>query len=289
MIKRRRGRAVDCLWVAQHMDAYLDGELNKKAAAALDEHLKECPDCAAQVEEARELLALVSACDDVYPDAALHESVMRSVREQPRMGHASRTPRHWRRMGAALAGACLLLGVLLLPPVLLRGNAQEPSYDKNHSNSGKPQSPSMDGSGGGWFEDIFGDSSNKEESPSPNTPNESPGGALDNNVSDAPNGGEGEPGLSREFHLIRMDEEGEDSSGENTTLWESLDGEWQGEHLGLVIDTETGEILLMTERREYCGTAKLNGTVLTMRLDNGERLSFEVNLKGDELWLTRIS
>jgi hypothetical protein len=26
--------------------------------------------------------------------------------------------------------------------------------------------------------------------------------------------------------------------------------------------------------------------VLTMRLDNGERLTFEVNLKGDELWLT---
>jgi hypothetical protein len=265
------------------MDAYLDGELNKKAAAALDEHLKECPDCAAQVEEARELLALVSACDDVYPDAALHKSVMRSVREQPRVGHASRTPRHWRRMGAALAGACLLLGVLLLPPVLLRGNAQEPSYDKNHSNS-SPQGPSMDGNGG-WFEDIFGDSVNKEESPAPGMPNDAPGGSMDS-APDAPNEGESEPELSREFLLIRVHDENVSPDGGSVTLWESLNGEWQGEQMSLVIDTKTGEILLMTEGHEYCGTAKMNGTVLTMRLDNGERLTFEVNLKGDELWLT---
>jgi hypothetical protein len=269
------------------MDAYLDGELNIKAAAALDEHLKECPDCAAQVEEARELLALVSACDDVQPDAALHESVMRSVREQPRRVGKPAFTANMRRWGGALAGVCLLLAVLLLPPVLLRGNAQEPSYDKNHSNS-SPQGPSMDGNGGGWFEDIFGDSSNKEECPSPSIPNESPGGAMDS-APDAPNGGEGESGLSREFLLIRMDEEGEDSSEENTTLWESLDGEWKGERMGLVIDTETGEILLMTEKSEYCGTAKLNGTVLTMRLDNGERLTFEVRLEGNELWLTMKS
>ena len=30
MMKRKRGGAVDCLWVSRHTDAYLDGELNKK-------------------------------------------------------------------------------------------------------------------------------------------------------------------------------------------------------------------------------------------------------------------
>jgi hypothetical protein len=86
--------------------------------------------------------------------------------------------------------------------------------------------------------------------------------------------------------LIRVHDENVSPDGGSVTLWESLDGKWQGEQMSLVIDTKTGEILLMTEGHEYCGTAKMNGTVLTMRLDNGERLTFEVNLKGDELWLT---
>lgn len=289
MIKRRRGRAVDCLWVAQHTDAYLDGELNKKAAAALDEHLKECPDCAARVEEARELLALVSACDDVFPSATLHESVMQSVKEQPRAARTA-TPRNWRRMGGAIVVACFLLAVLLIPPTLLHDGPQEPAYDNNANggngapgdyNDGAQNAPPFEEEGGHWWDNIFdspsGDS-NKDESEDngSNGSSQEPDGG-----SEAP-GGNGGTAVVLELTRVSGD-------GATDTLWERLGGEWQGEDIVLVIDSANNEAYLSTPKDEYCAEAYLNEDRLTLKIEGGSTLNFKVIMEGDALWLILIS
>lgn len=285
MMKHRRGRAVDCLWVAQHTHAYLDGELNKKARAALEEHLAGCPDCAAQVQDVRDLLALVAACDDVQPDAALHESVMRSVREQPRARHAT-APLNWRRIGAGLAAACLLLGVLLISPAVLRGaNADSPQNNTSGGNeSNNAQSPSVENSndgalnGGGshWWEEVFGRPGNDDENEgAENAPNEAPGSSGD------ASGGDGEEIITRPIKLTRVDG---DATGE--TLWERLQGEWEREGLLLIVDTDNEEAFLLTDEQEYRTYATMAEDMLILEMEDGEILIFEVTMEGDTLWLT---
>ena len=298
MMKHRRGRAVDCLWVAQHTHAYLDGELNKQARAALEEHLAGCPDCAAQVQDVRDLLALVAACDDVQPDAALHESVMRSVREQPRVGRTA-APRNWRRIGAGLAAACLLLGVLLISPAVLRGaNADSPQNNTSGGNeSNNAQSPSVENSndgalnGGGshWWDEVFGGligGSDKEDESAPggdDTPNESPEASGDSANGES-NGGFTDSNDSITVTAIKLTRVDGDATGE--TLWERLQGEWEREGLLLIVDTDNEEAFLLTDEQEYRAYATMAEDMLILEMEDGENLIFEVTMEGDTLWLT---
>ena len=281
----RRGRRVSCEWVSQHLDAYLDGELNQARADKVRAHLDVCPACAAQAEEGREIRALIAACDDVSPDAALHDSIMRSVREQPR---EERTKRAWpssvraRRIGGALIGVCLVVALMLLPGPLFQANApQEPSYDAPSNNKPGAMEPEYDG---GYDDKSPGNDSSDNDSsdiaPSPPADNDPP--AED---PESPGEGENEGILGDEIQLWREDS----TTSEEEGLWATLDGEWMNDTTYLDIDTHAGEFCLITKGIEYYGDASLHGDRLLLQAENGLRMEFKVRMEGDTLWLTRLS
>lgn len=277
----RRGRRVSCEWVSQHLDAYLDGELNQARADKVRAHLDVCPACAAQAEEGREIRALIAACDDVTPDEALHDSIMRSVREQPR---DERTKRAWpssvraRRIGGALIGVCLVVALMLLPGSLFKANApQEPSYDA-------PSANDPDFKGPGTMKPDY-DGSYDDESP-----DVAPSPPADNNPPaeepEDPEYGETTGGiLGGETELWREDF----TTSEEEGLWATLDGEWMNDTTYLDIDTHAGEFCLITKGIEYYGDASLHGDRLLLQAENGLRMEFKVRMEGDTLWLTRLS
>ena len=285
--QNRRTAKMSCEWVMLHLDAYLDGELNNKQSDAVKAHLDSCPDCAAQRNELRELLDLVAACDDLEPDATLHESIMRSVREQPRTSAASTAARPWWRIGGALAGVCLLLLLALLPGSLFKANApQEPAQpDASAPNAAPdadedPESPEYDFSG----DDVFVPSApgKPEDSKDDNsdTPNESePNGEMDSI-------------LTGVIVLDRMKQEGagteSDGATEELSPLMQLDGVWQCDVLNLVIVASTREAYLTIGQTGYTADISVSNNQLLLQLENGERLIFEVEMEGDRLWLERL-
>ena len=295
----RRVRKTGCEWITLSLDAYLDGELNKKSADRVRAHVEHCPACAAKAQEAqelRELMALVAACEDVAPDAALHESVMRSVREQPRAGRTA-APRNWRRIGAGLAAACLLLAVLFISPAVLRGaNANAPHDGMNGGNmNNNAQSPSVEqdgalnGGGSHWWDEVFGGligGSDKEDESAPggdDTPNESPEASGDSANGES-NGGFTDSNDSITVTAIKLTRVDGDATGE--TLWERLQGEWEREGLLLIVDTDNEEAFLLTDEQEYRAYATMAEDMLILEMEDGEILIFEVTMEGDTLWLT---
>ena len=281
----RRGWRVSCEWVSQHIDAYLDGELNQARADKVRAHLDVCPACAAQAEEGREIRALIAACDDVSPDAALHDSIMRSVREQPR---EEGTKRAWpssvraSRIGGALIGVCLVVALMLLPGPLFQANApKEPSYDAPSNNKPGAMEPEYDG---GYDDKSPGNDSSDNDSsdiaPSPPADNDPP--AED---PESPGEGENEGILGDEIQLWREDS----TTSEEEGLWATLDGEWMNDTTYLDIDTHAGEFCLITKGIEYYGDASLHGDRLLLQAENGLRMEFKVRMEGDTLWLTRLS
>lgn len=272
----RRGWRVSCEWVSQHIDAYLDGELNQARADKVRAHLGVCPACAAQAEEGREIRALIAACDDVTPDAALHDSIMRSVREQPR---EEGTKRAWpssvraRRIGGALIGVCLVVALMLLPGPLFQANApKEPSYDAPSNNKPGAMEPEYDGD--------CNDEDTSDKAPS--APDDSVPPTED---PESPGEGENEGVLGDEIQLWREDS----TTSEEEGLWATLDGEWMNDTTYLYIDTHAGEFCLITKGIEYYGDASLHGDRLLLQAENGLRMEFKVRMEGDTLWLTRLS
>jgi len=58
---------------AQHLSAYYDGELPAAAAAEFEEHLRQCPDCAAELAGLRELSRLLGKlAERKIPSRVLH-------------------------------------------------------------------------------------------------------------------------------------------------------------------------------------------------------------------------
>ncbi len=300
MMKGKNGRRVTCQWVAIHLDAYLDGELDAKQAEKLRAHLDECPACAAQAEEAKELLSLVAGCDDVVPDPSVHESIMSALGHQPQAQPAPSRRPAWRRLGLPLVGACLLLALLLIPPTFLRPSApsapaddptdetpdaQQPSGKPSRPNDDKagppedrPDSPSYDAPGCDAPDCDAPDDPTSPVPPAeePDAPPESvPGGDMDE--TDKPEG----EGVVYVLYRQTPVPEGE-------TLWELLDGEWQGKDRYLVISCEHEQLYYRNGDTEFSAYVVLVENRLILETETGEILYFWVRLEGDKLWLTLL-
>jgi len=62
------------------LSAYLDGELASADAAALEQHLRQCPDCAAEIAAALQLRRSMAAARDRYtPDPAFKQRMLRNI------------------------------------------------------------------------------------------------------------------------------------------------------------------------------------------------------------------
>jgi anti-sigma factor RsiW len=70
----------------QLLSAYLDGELSPEQAQRVERHVRECPMCAAELEQMRDVSLAISeySFEDLRPDelARVHEAIDRGV-DQP--------------------------------------------------------------------------------------------------------------------------------------------------------------------------------------------------------------
>ena len=105
----------------------IDDDLDDTERAALGEHVKRCPDCAAVYVAFRSLSENLSD-DLVELPAVLHRSIMREVRQSRVRGFSlRRIPAHKRWGSLLAAAACLILivGVGLSLPRLRMGTARD--------------------------------------------------------------------------------------------------------------------------------------------------------------------
>lgn len=290
--QNRRGRKVSCEWVSRQLDAYLDGELNQARADMVRAHLDVCPYCAAQAQEGQEIRALIASCEEAVPDAALHDSIMQSIKAQPRNIATKKTwpramwARSW-RLGGVLIGACLLFVLMLLPGSLFKANApQSPSYEYD--------APSAEAPGGALDGTLGGGSYGDEDMENSGAEDEAPGYGSESPKDPMPAPGEDPDGdswsddveslLSGEIKLAR--DGGEEYDG--TDLWNALNGAWLNGALRLHFDTRTSEVCIITKQDEYYGDISLNGDQLLLQMETGVRMKFEVKMEGDTLCLTRL-
>ena len=95
---------MNCENALELMNRELDGALTEAESAALRAHLDACPDCRETWRQLHELDALLRE-SELEPPAALHEGVMREIRqEQTRKPH-----RAWVPAAAIAAAAALVL------------------------------------------------------------------------------------------------------------------------------------------------------------------------------------
>ncbi len=98
------------------LSAYLDGELERAAAAGVETHLGECPECAARLEGLQDTVASLRRLER----PPLPEAVTRGLRQ--RLERERRRPRStawldallpWRSLQPGMAAAALVIGALL--------------------------------------------------------------------------------------------------------------------------------------------------------------------------------
>jgi anti-sigma factor RsiW len=106
---------MNCDTSTPKLDAYLDGELAAADMSALDEHIRNCPKCAAQaLSRVQMKLALKTAGKRFTPSPEFKARMLKTIqREQPAPARVSRWYLAWAFPAAALA--------LLLVTVLITG------------------------------------------------------------------------------------------------------------------------------------------------------------------------
>lgn len=287
MMKGNNGAFLGCEWVKAHLDAYLDGELNTKQASDVKAHLDICPDCAAQYEEAKELLALVAAADDVLPDPQAHEAVMRVVAAEPRRSRRI-SPLTWRRLGATLAGVCLLLALLIVPPTLRNGLSPAPESPDTDT---APEGPGIGGEPCPPAEEP-GDAPSYDSPPDADKPEDTPSSPEEPEVSepvspDAPgsSGSSDDEEYTKNVYVLYRQTPAPEGA---TSLWEALGGEWLGETASLSVSSGDHIVQFSNEDGDIWAEARLVENRLILNPDTDKMINFWVRLDGDTLWLTKI-
>lgn len=106
---------MDCTRYEERMSAALDGELSARERQELDEHLAQCPACAALFGELSAQCSALRELDCPFPDG-LHDRIMDGLPEQ---GKAPvRKIALWRRWGAAAACLVLVIAAARLLPAI---------------------------------------------------------------------------------------------------------------------------------------------------------------------------
>jgi hypothetical protein len=123
------------------MSAALDGELTPAERSALDEHLADCPDCAALYEELSGQSRLLRELDCDVPED-LSQRILSQLPQQTAAPAENRRPViRWKRWGVLAACAALVLWVGLTQPFHMgnsgsTGNSAPASGDTASENGG---------------------------------------------------------------------------------------------------------------------------------------------------------
>src|SRR5438876_10507784 len=82
---------MNCGAAQEQIGLYLDGELAAEELAALEEHLRNCPDCAAEHENLRELIAYFAESDELIGNETvpsdLWDRIENRLETRKRSGH----------------------------------------------------------------------------------------------------------------------------------------------------------------------------------------------------------
>lgn len=266
-----------CERVELLLGAFVDGELNQKQTAAVKKHLCGCPSCANALAELERLNALVTDATEAELPPALHDSVMRVVRQTERAPKPCPScVSAWKRFATVTAcGLCLVVVALALiagggDKMMMEGifdsntmapdapDAAYPSYDKSESVS--------DGDYGDYQEPIMPDE--------PMSPME-PMAPMEPSLPDLPTADEAQ----MRYELHRMD-------GATT---DALDGEWIGETMRVTFVESKGEIKISYsgDSEARLATYTVYNGVLKVIYDDGTTESFDYTCKEGKLWLTR--
>ena len=267
------GKGMTCEQAEALLGALVDGELNKKQAAAVREHLGGCPSCARKLPELERMSSLLAdaVADEPLPPT-LHASVMRVVcSERPARVPARKTAA-WRQWSAV--AACVLCFVVVAVALLSNGGGlkMETAFDN------APSSPNA------WMDSVtdevlHGGAEKGEETPDlpmmPDTPSELMEPEEPSFSPDLPTADEAQ----RAYKLCRAD---------GTTV-QTLNGEWIGEELRMIFDEQAGEVNVahaaQSEMRAATFTRQ-NG-VLTLVYADGTTECFAFEWKEGVLWLIR--
>lgn len=254
-----------CERIRPWLSAYADGELNKKQAAATHKHVCDCPSCERELEQLRQMTALLrESVECPEPSAALHASIMRAVSEMPRTATA-KTARYTllKRVSGALAcvGCLAVIGVAVMLGGI-NGGVKNESFDHAMSpEAEKPMAGASDNDGNGNFPTA---------DQAPNEPSLPP---MD---VENPEYGASET-LKKSYVLDRI-------SGESN----ALEGEWAGADLSLTFSPENEQVKMLFNGEDvHEGTYKASDTELTIWPKDGECMSFDWSIKEGRLWLIR--
>ncbi|MFQ6133752.1 MAG: anti-sigma factor family protein [Armatimonadota bacterium] len=102
-----------CWLVRRRLFSYQDGDLPERQRAQVQQHLRACPACAAQLARLCRTVDLVETLERVQPRPDFTAEVMRAVRAQPAPQPATAPP-SLRPVGALLGFAGCLLSVALV-------------------------------------------------------------------------------------------------------------------------------------------------------------------------------
>jgi anti-sigma factor RsiW len=99
-----------CLDVQMALQAYVDGELGAERAALVEQHLRECRECRAELARLQAVIAALETWPLVAEPAQLTDRIMRQVRPRP-APPAFRL--RWSDLAISMAGSGLAFAAML--------------------------------------------------------------------------------------------------------------------------------------------------------------------------------
>ena len=106
---------MDCQTYREHLDEWIDGELDAELALAMEAHIQSCPDCAEETLRAREAIEFIRSLEDDIPVPLETQAAWRkAVRAEAKQRKNRRFTVALRSIGSVAAAFVLLVGCTAL-------------------------------------------------------------------------------------------------------------------------------------------------------------------------------
>lgn len=106
---------MDCQKYREHLDEWIDGELDAELALAMEAHMQSCPDCAEETLRAREAIEFIRSLEDDIPVPLETQAAWRkAVRAEAKQRKNRRFTVALRSIGSVAAAFVLLVGCTAL-------------------------------------------------------------------------------------------------------------------------------------------------------------------------------
>jgi len=124
------------------LDAFAEGDLFTEDMVRVQQHLNECPDCQAYLEDLFTIRAAFPNVEDTEVPEGFLNNVMAAVAEHPQVSAAPAVKKkksHWIQITASLAACCAIVLLLQGGPFGVR--KQETAFDVAYTSAAKTSEP----------------------------------------------------------------------------------------------------------------------------------------------------